>query len=420
MNRRGFLKWVSATGMTLVLPRVSGAADTDSLWDTPRFWVTVHAGGGWDPTALCDPKGRKNENIENPINLYFTDEIVSVGAFQLAPIAGHKEFFEKYLQQLVVLNGVDCATNSHDAGTRNTWSGKLTEGYPAFSALYAATAAPSYPMALITNGGYDVTAGLVAATRVGNPDALAKLAYPNRSDVNDPAAWFQHPEVFDQMKAAREARLSRSLEQQGLPKVFHGHSMLALAREGDAPLESLMANLPLELDTSNNPLKRQAQVAVAAFKAGLSVAANLTMGGFDTHGNHDESHYPKLQALLAGVDFLWATAEASGIADRMGVIIGSDFGRTPWYNGGKGKDHWSITSMIVMGAHVRGNRVIGGTDDEFKPLRIDPKTLQLSDKGIRITPEHIHKALRIREFLDPSPLGAQYPLNVEELALLDG
>ena len=21
------------------------------------YWLTIHAGGGWDPTLLCDPKG---------------------------------------------------------------------------------------------------------------------------------------------------------------------------------------------------------------------------------------------------------------------------------------------------------------------------------------------------------------------------
>ncbi|NUN15372.1 MAG: DUF1501 domain-containing protein [Myxococcales bacterium] len=419
MNRRSFLKWMSATGMTLALPRRVGAAPSTGPWDTPRLWVMVHAAGGWDPTALCDPKGRQNESVENPINLYFTDEIVTVGAFQLAPIPGHKEFFEKYANQLVVFNGVDCATNSHDAGTRNTWSGKLTEGYPSFSALYAAVAAPSYPMSFVTNGGYDYTAGLVAPTRVGNPDVLAKLAYPNRSDVNDPAAWFQHPEVFEQMKSARDARLARLQEKQGLPKALHSQSMLSVARLGDTPLESLMTYLPPSLDNSDNLLKRQAEVAVAAFASGLSVAANLTLGGFDTHGNHDESHYPRLQKLLAGVDYLWELAATAGIADRLGVLIGSDFGRTPWYNAGKGKDHWSITSMIVMGMNLEGNRVIGGTDSQFKPLNIDPKTLKLSEKGVRITPEHVHKALRIREFLDPSPLGAKYPLTAEDLPLFD-
>ncbi|MEZ4287478.1 MAG: hypothetical protein R3A47_04910 [Polyangiales bacterium] len=26
------------------------------------YWVFLHAAGGWDPTMLCDPKGRASDN----------------------------------------------------------------------------------------------------------------------------------------------------------------------------------------------------------------------------------------------------------------------------------------------------------------------------------------------------------------------
>ena len=60
-----------------------------------------------------------------------------------------------------------------------------------------------------------------------------------------------------------------------------------------------------------------------------------------------------MQRLLEGVDFLMEEIERQGLTDKVIVMIGSDFARTPWYNDGNGKDHWSITSMMLMGPVLR-------------------------------------------------------------------
>ena len=100
-------------------------------------------------------------------------------------------------------------------------------------------------------------------------------------------------------------------------------------------------------------------VAVAGFKTGLAVAANLSIGGFDTHGNHDGGHIPLMGNLLAGIDLVWTEITNAGLAGKVVIAVGSDFGRTPAYNAQNGKDHWNITSMMFMGAGIAGGRVIG-------------------------------------------------------------
>jgi uncharacterized protein (DUF1501 family) len=45
------------------------------------------------------------------------------------------------------------------------------------------------------------------------------------------------------------------------------------------------------------------------------------------------------------------------------VIAQSEMGRTPTYNSGNGKDHWPIGSIMFLGCGIRGNRVIGATDE---------------------------------------------------------
>jgi len=75
----------------------------------------------------------------------------------------------------------------------------------------------------------------------------------------------------------------------------------------------------------------------------------------------------------------------------MVVVMQSEMGRTPTYNQGNGKDHWSIGSIMFLGPGIKGNRVIGATDEKQFHVPLDPQTLAIDkDKGIRVRPEHIH------------------------------
>lgn len=417
MQRRDFMKVLGFAGLTLASPlSAPWEAQAQEPYDGP-FWVTINAGGGWDPTVLCDPKGRVNEEQEDPVNMFFVDEIGTAGNHKYAPVAEHAAFFEKYQDQLLVINGVDTSTNGHDSGSRNTWSGSLSEGNPAFAALVAAAKAPQAPMAYISNGGFDETAGLVARTRSGNADALIRLAYPNRIDPgNDESALYQLDANSERLAQAQADRLDRIRGKQNLPHLKQSMDMLHTARLGRKDIYRLTEHLPDPLDNSGNRLRRQAQVAIAAYKAGIAVSVNLSTGGFDTHGNHDANHIPRMQTILEGIDFTMEEAERQGVADRIVIMVGSDFGRTPSYNEGNGKDHWPITSVMLMGTGIRGGRTIGGTTDRFTPLRVKPDTLETvgddDASGVRITPAHIHRELRDLAGIQGDDFDRNFPLKV--------
>lgn len=417
MDRRDFMKLCGVAGMALMTPHGNAFAQGTPTDD--RFWVFVHAGGGWDPTSLCDPKGRANEEEENPMNMYFTDDIGEAGNIKYAPMAFNDEFFQKHYRRTLVLNGVDSQTNNHDSGVRHTWSGKLSEGYPALAALIAGVQAREAPLAFLSNGGYDLTNGLIAPTRTGNIDALNRIAYPNRLDANrEDRGTFHSAATMDRIQAAMAKREGYLRERFGLPKAQHAVGQLFSARVGRNEVKRLSEFLPESFD--DNRLKRQAQVACAAFKAGVGKTANLTSGGFDTHGNHDENQGNALDNLMRGVDFLWDEAERQGIADKLVVMVGSDFGRTPGYNSNNGKDHWSVTSVLLMGSGIPGNKVIGTSTHRHKSIEVNPTTLQPDESGIRIEPKHIHRALRkLAKIEDAEPSRQLFPLlDAEDLPLL--
>lgn len=419
MQRRDFLKAAGFAGLSLMSPfGVRGARAQDMGPYEGTFFVLVNAGGGWDPTSLCDPKGRASEADPDPMNMYMSGDIQSAGNIRYAPVAGNQAFFDKHYAKTLVINGIDCSTNGHDSGSRHTWSGRLAEGYPALGALLSASLAPNKPLSFISNGGYDVTQGLVAPTRTGDTGALTRIAYPTRLDPSDEASEMHSSATRTRLQAAQQARLQRQMAAQKLPRFSQSMNALAVARSGENEIKRLTEFMPAELDRSNNELLRQAQVAIAAYKAGVCATCNLSMGGFDTHGDHDNRHFAALTRLTEGVDFIWDEAERQGVADRLVVVVGSDFGRTPGYNSGGGKDHWSITSMMLMGRGVLGNRVIGSTDERHRPHSVDPTSLARDDGGIRIKPGHVHRAVRKLAGLEGSELERQFPITEADLGLL--
>lgn len=415
MERREFLKLASTAGLCVVAASsLSRDAAADGPYQGP-LWIQIHAGGGWDPTSLCDPKGANSpeeQATRDAMNRsYLAADIEQAGNIRYAPVGANAAFFQKHYQRLLVINGIDTSTNSHDAGTRNTWCGTLREGKPAFAALVAGVHGGALPMGFISNGGYDTTANVVPVARVPDTGLLQRLAYPNVINMNS-----DRPELFHTEATARrilEAREARHLarhEAQRLPRIREAMSTLHTSRVGQNELKQLIQYLPESFESAT--LRRQAQVALAAYRAGICVSANLSLGGFDTHGNHDASHIPRLDAICDGIDFILTAAEEQGIADRVVVVVGSDFGRTPGYNAQNGKDHWNITSMILAGAGIRGNRVIGGTDERHNPYNVDPATLEVVESGgVRITPGHIHKALRKLAGIEEHPVVQRFPLS---------
>ena len=354
MDRRSFLKLAATSGIAVMAPT---AFTRPAYAAGPRyggpFFIMIHASGGWDPTYLCDPKGS-----DGPVNInkmFKMAEIAPVGVFKTPPASvdygasGMKpfDFFTKYKSQLLVINGIDTTTGNHDTGTRVIWSGRVAEGYPGFGAVLAAAKTPGNPLGFISNGGYEATAGLTSLTRLGNIDTTQRIAYPNRRDPANPTSLYHTDATWNRINQTQRDRLASLRDGTQVPRLNRGQAALFMARDPANDLAALAAALPTQaaVNAASNSLQRQAMVAVAGFKTGLAVAANLSIGGFDTHGNHDGSHIPLMGNLLAGIDLVWTEITNAGLAGKVVIAVGSDFGRTPAYNAQNGKDHWNITSM---------------------------------------------------------------------------
>lgn len=417
MDRRTFFRLSSLAGLsafTNSAPGLLREAHAGSLqaWRTPYDGpcvIFIQALGGWDSVLLCDPKGASNLEDPRRISNYKESDIQSAGNIRFAPSAENAKFFNKHYKNLLVINGIDTKSNVHQASRRNVFSGTLGLGYPNLAAMVAGHFDPSLAMSFMSFGGYDDTEGVVPRSRSGNFGALNDIAYPRRSNPTDASSVYHSAQAQALIEAARKERQAYLRSRVQLPRAKAGLNTLFTAEQGADGLRRLQDYLPT-LDRSDNPLNRQSQLALAAYRAGISVSANLTINGFDTHDNHDERHIPLIDKILQGINFLWDEAERQGIADRLVVVVGSDFGRTPRYNNKAGKDHWSITSMMLMGAGIQGNRVIGKTDEGLQAMELSASTLAPDPSGIVIEPKHIHHSLRRLTRLSGGELDKRFPI----------
>ncbi|OUS34618.1 hypothetical protein A9R00_12470, partial [Oleispira antarctica] len=350
MKRRNFIQMLAATGMTASLPLTANKAFAAA---PDHFLVIVNAGGGWDPTSLCDPKGdggqyaidQPSANNGGSINSVDISEagsklgiqwsgipiidgsVETPGATTLRVRNQFDTYFDTYADRLTVINGIDNGTNNHSTGNQATWSGNLEMGYPSLAALFAASKNPSLPMAYISNGGYDFTASLVSRARASSAGFIDELADPNSSEYlyRSASESGQDIDVYQQIKLAQRQRLERQQAQAELPLRRQQLNQLFTVRQEDNDLAKLSIEKGLietavptnaHMNNRDQSFKSQASLVAAAFKSGVAASANISTGGFDTHGNHDSSQYQSLGDLLEGVVYLQEALAAAGIADK--------------------------------------------------------------------------------------------------------
>lgn len=404
------------SGSTLSLPLMPL-----NLWGvTPNFngdfLLYIQASGGWDVTSFCDPK--TNIQGEPVINNWAKNaEIQTAGRINYAPVAENATFFSDHYDKTLVINGINARTNTHSAGARFNHTGSQVHGTPHLAAIYAQEKAKGMVMPVMAGTDF-VSGGLLPPTALG-PGAF-KLINPN--------LW--KPKVLDDaylpeqdLSAVRTFRRQRAENLNNkthlLPKqrkqildYYNANTANTLGFEHFQDMFFGLEQGKYMINRHSEALK----VALTAFYVGLGVAADMSIQGFDSHENHDSEFAQRMSLLTDAVGCAWHYADQLGIADRLVVVISSDFGRTPHYNSQGGKDHWHYGSTLVMKKNARWtNRMVGYTDDGHVGQPINPHTLKPdTTNGIEIEPRHVMQALRRMLGVAESASATQFDLAVPQ------
>jgi uncharacterized protein (DUF1501 family) len=78
----------------------------------------------------------------------------------------------------------------------------------------------------------------------------------------------------------------------------------------------------------------------------------VTLGGFDTHANQQQTHDTLMKTLADGLSAFYTDLAKHGKADNVVIMTWSEFGRRVEENGSLGTDHGTAAPMFVLGSPV--------------------------------------------------------------------
>lgn len=108
----------------------------------------------------------------------------------------------------------------------------------------------------------------------------------------------------------------------------------------------------------DGPLADSFKTIARSIKLDLGLrVATLDFGGWDTHENQSANFGGNVDALSAGLMAFWQDLGAE--AERVNVVVMSEFGRRLRANTSGGTDHGYGNAMMVLGAGVKGGQMLG-------------------------------------------------------------
>ena len=104
-------------------------------------------------------------------------------------------------------------------------------------------------------------------------------------------------------------------------------------------------------DRFGNGFKQIAQIVATSPQTRV---VYFSAGGFDTHSKQPEGHGRLMKQFSDAVLAFQREMEAVGRADKVIVLVFSEFGRRSYENGSSGTDHGAAGPMMLIGKNVKG------------------------------------------------------------------
>jgi hypothetical protein len=406
-SRRALLRAIASTAAVGALGSLGAVSRQARAATADRKFLFFFAGGGWDATPL-DPKF--GEDGFSPVGGTDMDPLTYRDAIGNLSWSGGPDrenmsvFFRRWGARACIVRGVNVHSAGHESGMKWMMTGSSASSIPDWPTVLAARGQVEYPMPHLVFSGPSYPGNLGAAVVRGGGGTLLRLIDGSLVTMpDDPAPRIAPPSdsMLDALVYARAARFAED------------HDGFA-ARRAEHYLGNLERTMELEgrrfeagLDDVGRGLLDQALMASEVMRLGLSRCAIIGIpGGWDTHGGNQavgrqlDSFFGALDQLMEHLAVTPGNA-TPWLIDEVTVVCTSELGRTPRFNGSMGRDHWPYTSMLLLGSGVRGNAVVGETDEGFLANPVDFATGRASAGGDVIGTEHVGTALLKLGGLDP-------------------
>ena len=374
MNRRDLLKYTGAAGAAALLARSNQRAVATSRATKPaRRLIIVMAQGGWDTTYALDPKlGSPAVDIPAGANQTFEQYDVFVDPSRQRVT----DYFTAYAGVTAIVRGISVTSVSHRECVKRMATGTRSEINPDVGAIVAHDLGNDLPLPYLILGDTAFTGPYaVSAGRVGATNQIIALLDPAQAYRGPDGAPPFTPNGAEDALLARYANASADRMRATRGALgYNRHRVDDFAESIDRGkrLKEVAAGFGTRGRTL--ALDSQVDLALDAIQQGISQAVMLnTRLLWDTHdtnidqGPFHDSTFAGLSRLLAGLTTRPGAAAGSKMIDDTTVLCFSEFSRTPRLNSQQGKDHWPVTSAMVIGAGIRGGKAYGASTDTIEP-----------------------------------------------------
>ena len=398
MNRRNLLQCAGAAGALSILstglPAARGTARAGTrAAGTRRRLLLVCAQGGWDTTYALDPKA---QSAVCDVPAGAVQRFGNLDVFTDASRTNVTAFFTKYAPLTAIVRGISVASVAHRECLKRMATGTRSETNADMGALIAHDLGNDLPLPYLIlgdtafTGPYAVSAGRVGATN----QIIALLdpaqAYPSNgrpqfatTDAEDAILARYASASVDRVRATRGAAgYNRRRTSDFIEAIDRGKRLEAVRAGFGTRGRTLL-------------LASQVDLALDALEQDISQAVMLnTRLAWDTHDTNTdqagfhETTFAGLTRLLDGLAARPGRQAGTTMLDDTVVVCFSEFSRTPKLNAALGKDHWPVTSAMVMGAGVQGGRAYGATTAGVEAMAIDFATGAASETGRTLMSSH--------------------------------
>ncbi|MFN4261345.1 MAG: DUF1501 domain-containing protein [Gemmataceae bacterium] len=387
LSRRDFLAASGGAVSAFGLSSLAAAAPKSSFpKGTAEACIFLWLGGGachidtFDPKRRGDPQQKKAGSYYDPIPTAIRGVSVCEHLNRLAPL----------LDRGVIIRSLNHnVIDEHAAATNRLHTGRPTSGtivYPSIGSLVAHQRGdreenvPAY----VVMGYPNLTRG------PGFLGAKYGYIYLTETDVG-PNGLVRPPDVNAERQARREALLAKLREDylqknpgDELVENYAAVSVQGFRLAGPQFMSVFdLKNEPAQLRNAyGDEFGQRCLLARRLVQAGarfVEVSFNLNFvngTGWDTHNEGQLKQHILIDQLDQALSTLLLDLDKLKLLDKTLVVVATEFGRPPEFDGGGGRGHHSKAfSGFLAGGGLRTGQVVGVTDDLGKTIVAEPVSI---------------------------------------------
>jgi hypothetical protein len=316
-------------------------------------------------------------------------------------------FFQDFGDQCAIVRGIQVRSIAHEECTKRIFTGTNQDSNPDMGAIAGVSNGLDLPVPYMILGQTAFSGPHGGSSgRAGTAGQLVTLLHPEASygrqlggalRFDGDAAEEDLIRRFIQARAQRDKAL-RAGDGRNARKF---NDMINAVERRDQVKRLLNGGAEL---TTQLEFTSQIQMAARVFKQEISRAALIQHDqDWDTHADNHNRQLANLESLFSGLHFTVTHLMEQGLWEDTTVAVISEMSRTPRLNDDMGKDHWPVTSALLLGAGVKGNQVLGGTDDQMQALPVDMATGQVHQSGVDLAASSFAAGVLHAVGVDPAP-----------------